>query len=97
MSIVIYADASQSQDIAKQIAEAAFPSRLRLSLYTHGTSAQPDCVFKPMRSGLRCVARPFYPINRLRNIAIAASEPRTSSSSTWTCGLHVGIALATHA
>ena len=70
MSIVIYADASQRQDIAKQIAEAAFPSRLRLSLYTHGTSAQPDCVFKPMRSGLRCVARPFYPINRLRNIAI---------------------------
>lgn len=70
MSVVIYADASQRQNIAKQIAEAAFPSRLRLSLYVHGTSAQQDCVFKPMRSGLRCVARPFYPINRLRNIAI---------------------------
>mgnify|MGYP002463943313 FL=1 len=70
ISITIYLDPSNAVSVTDLVRNANFPQRLRLSLYTH-LQPKKDCVYRPARRGLRCIKRSIYPLNRLRNIAIA--------------------------
>ncbi|OAO15374.1 glycosyltransferase-like protein LARGE2-like protein [Blastocystis sp. ATCC 50177/Nand II] len=70
ISITIYLDPSNAVSVTDLVRHADYPQRLRLSLYTH-IQPKKDCVYRPARRGLRCINRSIYPLNRLRNIAIA--------------------------
>ena len=71
MSITIFAHQKELAEVETFIAQGAFPSRLRLTLYIVDVSRRPDCVFRRAGRKLKCMPEKIYPLNRLRNLAIA--------------------------
>lgn len=70
MSITIFVHQKEQAEVEAFIAQGAFPARLRLTLYVVDVG-RPDCVFHRAGRKLKCVAEKIYPLNRLRNLAIA--------------------------
>ena len=71
MSITIFVHKKEQAEVETFIAEGAFPSRLRLVLYIVDVSSRRDCVYHRAGRKLKCVPEKIYPLNRLRNLAIA--------------------------
>ncbi|KAK8811692.1 glycosyltransferase-like protein LARGE1 [Blastocystis sp. ATCC 50177/Nand II] len=70
MSITIFVHQKEQAEVEAFIAQGAFPARLRLTLYVVDVG-RPDCVFHRAGRKLKCIPEKIYPLNRLRNLAIA--------------------------
>ena len=71
ISIALFVHKSEMNQTEQYIQEAHFPVRVRLILYIVDVTSKPDCVIVRNSTYGGCFPRTVYPINRLRNLAIA--------------------------
>ena len=71
ISIALFVHKSELNQTEQYIQEAHFPVRVRLILYIVDVTSKPDCVIVRNSTYGGCFPRTVYPINRLRNLAIA--------------------------
>ncbi|KNB44283.1 hypothetical protein JH06_3462 [Blastocystis sp. subtype 4] len=70
ISITIFVHKDALDNLIKQILQAHFPFRLLITLYIP-LHPDKDCIQYPARnSSLHCRSQSFFPLNRLRNIAL---------------------------
>lgn len=71
ISIAVFVHLSELNQTEQFIRDSRFPDRVRLTLYIVDVTSKPDCVIVRNSTYGGCFSRTVYPINRLRNIAIA--------------------------
>ena len=71
MSIAVFVHQQELHKTERFIRKSRFPDRLHLILYITDVSREGDRVCRNNGKQSWCYAQSIYPINRLRNIAIA--------------------------
>ncbi len=71
MSIAVFVHQHELRQTEKFIRRSHFPARLHLLLYIVDVKSEGDRVCRNNGKQSWCYAQSVYPINRLRNIAIA--------------------------
>ena len=92
ISITIFVHKDALDNLIKQILQAHFPFRLLITLYIP-LHPDKDCIQYPARnSSLHCRSQSFFPLNRLRNIAlrrVATTHFLLVDMDSWPSGIQV--------
>ena len=96
VSITIFVYKEALNDLIEQILQAHFPFRLLLTLYVP-LHPDKDCIQYPTQYGsLQCRPQSFFPLNRLRNIAlrrVATTHFLLIDMDSWPSGIQVLVLL----